>query len=142
MQERGWSIAQETHVLSGFYMGYLVTMFFGGFISQRIGAKVDSSLRFAWSSLLIPIQKTLLFSIILSALATTMIAVSVKIYWLVVLLRVITGLCSGPTFPALTHRMHVHIVFRLTCTVITKWIPIQERTFASTRCVMQIACFN
>lgn len=42
MQERGWSIAQETHVLSGFYMGYLVTMFFGGFISQRIGAKVGS----------------------------------------------------------------------------------------------------
>ena len=102
MQEQfGWSELQVGIVLGTFYVGYMISMTFGGYLADKYGGKkVLGYALIIWS----------LFTIV-----TPFFAYS-GLWWLI-FIRILLGLGEGVTFPAW------HSIY-------ARWIPFNERTRA------------
>lgn len=86
-------------VLSAFFWGYLVTQFVGSVLALRFGAK-----------------RTLMYCLLGTSVVTALLPTMAKeSYLLLVVARVITGLCQGSAYPATTQ-------------LLSHWLPSGERT--------------
>ncbi|KPU42375.1 hexuronate transporter [Oxobacter pfennigii] len=80
----GITMAQAGGMMSAFYVGYVVSNFFSGIIIDNIGTKV-----------------TLALATILTGVFTWVIPYSSN-YWVILILRVLAGIASGPFFAGMT----------------------------------------
>lgn len=91
-EERHWDKTESGTVLSSFFWGYTVTQFLGGYLSDRVGG-----------------EKVLLAASVLWASVTFCTPVLIQLsddkptaLYIVVLARIILGLCQGVHFPGST----------------------------------------
>lgn len=105
-EEYQWSEKTKSYLLSSFFWGYFVTQIPGSQLAHRFGGKM-----------------TLLFSIALSGLLALLTPLSVRLgdWKLLCALRLCQGLIQGSTFSS------VH-------TLLSKWIPAEERGSLGTFC--------
>ena len=94
-----WNEHQAAMVTYSFYVGYLSTQVLGGYFSHRLGSKPVVTV-----GLLISCLMTCLFPLVADKL------------YLVVILRVLTGVGQGVLYPAMTG-------------IITQWVLPSERSF-------------
>ncbi|KAH8298053.1 hypothetical protein KR018_005264, partial [Drosophila ironensis] len=94
-----WSRQTQSIVVMAFYVGYILTNIPGGRLSERYGGK--------W---------VLGAAILLSGLLTLITPAAVRCGgpYLLVVIRLMVGLCEGPCFPAV-------------CALLAQWVPEEER---------------
>lgn len=87
--------------MSAFYIGYCTTQLVGGLLSKKFGGK-----------------KTIWVGLSFGAFCALAIPFAVSSYHMVLVLRVLMGLCLGPVYPSFSQ-------------LLTKWIPSGERSLAA-----------
>ena len=97
----GWSESQVGIILGSFYIGYIISMTFSGFLADKYGGKIVLAYGLLFWSF---------FTLITPAFAYSG-------YFFLILIRILMGLGEGVTFPAW------HSIY-------ARWIPFQERTRA------------
>ncbi|XP_018793707.1 PREDICTED: putative inorganic phosphate cotransporter isoform X2 [Bactrocera latifrons] len=110
-EEYQWSEQTKSYLLSSFFWGYFVTQIPGSQLARKFGGKI-----------------TLLLSIVLSGLLALLTPLSVRLgdWQLLFALRLCQGLLQGSTFSS-TH------------TLLSKWIPAEERSSLGTFCYSGMA---
>ncbi|XP_049312367.1 putative inorganic phosphate cotransporter [Bactrocera dorsalis] len=110
-EEYQWSEQTKSYLLSAFFWGYFVTQIPGSQLAHKFGGKI-----------------TLLLSIVLSGLLALLTPLSVRLgdWQLLFALRLCQGLLQGSTFAS------VH-------TLLSKWIPAEERSSLGTFCYSGMA---
>ena len=97
----GWSESQVGIILGSFYIGYIISMTFSGFLADKYGGKIVLAYGLLFWSF---------FTLITPAFAYSG-------YFFLILIRILMGLGEGVTFPAW------HSIY-------ARWIPFEERTRA------------
>ena len=97
----GWSESQVGIILGSFYIGYIISMTFSGFLADKYGGKIVLAYGLLFWSF---------FTLITPAFAYSG-------FFFLILIRILMGLGEGVTFPAW------HSIY-------ARWIPFQERTRA------------
>ncbi|XP_049308022.1 putative inorganic phosphate cotransporter isoform X1 [Bactrocera dorsalis] len=110
-EEYQWSEQTKSYLLSSFFWGYFVTQIPGSQLAHKFGGKI-----------------TLLLSITLSAILALLTPLSVRLgdWQLLCALRLCQGLFQGSTFAS------IH-------TILSKWIPAEERSSLGTFCYSGMA---
>ena len=102
MQEQfGWSDSQVGFIFSSFYLGYMLTMALGGYLSDKFGGK-----------------RVLGWGVVLWSIFTILTPLAAHNgFFALFFIRVLMGIGEGVTFPA-WHSLYA------------RWIPFNERTRA------------
>ena len=102
MQEQfGWSDSQVGFIFSSFYLGYMLTMALGGYLSDRFGGK-----------------RVLGWGVVLWSIFTILTPLAAHNgFFALFFIRILMGIGEGVTFPA-WHSLYA------------RWIPFKERTRA------------
>ena len=102
MQDQfGWSDSQVGFIFSSFYIGYMLTMALGGYLSDKFGGKL-----------------VLGFGVVLWSIFTILTPLAAHNgFFALFLMRILVGLGEGVTFPAWQ-------------SLYARWIPFKERTRA------------
>ena len=102
MQEQfGWSDSQVGFIFSSFYIGYMLTMALGGYLSDKFGGKV-----------------VLGYGVVLWSIFTILTPLAAHNgFFALFIMRVLMGIGEGVTFPAWQ-------------SLYARWIPFKERTRA------------
>ena len=102
MQEQfGWSDSKVGFIFSSFYMGYMLTMALGGYLSDKFGGK-----------------RVLGWGVVLWSIFTILTPLAAHNgFFALFLIRILMGIGEGVTFPA-WHSLYA------------RWIPFNERTRA------------
>ena len=102
--EFGWDGEMQGEVLSAFFNGYMFTQIPGGFLAAKYGG-----------------TKVFATGIFLAGVGTILTPLIADRFWLLIGVRMLTGLGEGVTYPAMA-------------TLLTKWAPASEKTATTAFC--------